>query len=71
MKEISINGFVVTSLRHKYLEIFKEEVPALIASKELTYREDVTKGLENVEIAFDSFLKGTFIGKSIVVVADE
>lgn len=43
----------------------------MLASKEVTYREDVTRGLENVEVAFDSFLKGAFIGKSVVIVADE
>ncbi|KAG8213601.1 alcohol dehydrogenase [Butyriboletus roseoflavus] len=70
-KEISINGFVVTTLSPKYLETFERQVPALLASKELTYREDVTMGLENAEAAFDNFLKGAFIGKSVVIVADE
>jgi len=70
-KGISINGFVVSTLSPKYLEAFEREVPALIASKGLTYREDVTRGLENAEVAFDNFLKGAFIGKSVVVVADE
>lgn len=59
------------SLISKYMKIFEEEMPALLVSKELAYREDVTRGLENVEVAFESFLKGAFIGKSIVVVADE
>lgn len=71
LKEISINGFVTTTLAPKYLKTFEREVPALIASKELTYREDVTRGLENAEVAFDNFLKGVFIGKSVVIVADE
>lgn len=70
-KEISINGFVFSTLLPKYLETFEREVPALLASKELTYREDVTRGLENAEVAFNSFLKGAFIGKSVVKVADE
>lgn len=70
-KEISLSGFVVTTLFPKYSEIFEREVPAQIASKELTYREDVTRGLENAEVAFDNFLKGAFIGKSVVIVADE
>jgi NADPH-dependent curcumin reductase CurA len=71
LKEISIHGFVVTTLSPKYLETFEREVPALIASKELTYKEDVTRGLENAEVAFDNFLKGAFMGKSVVIVADE
>lgn len=70
-KEISIHGFVVTTLIPKYSETFEREVPALLASKELAYREDVTRGLENAEAALDNFLKGAFIGKSIVIVADE
>ncbi|KAF8552842.1 NAD(P)-binding protein [Imleria badia] len=46
-REISFDGFVVSSLKPKYLEAFKEGVPALLASKELIYREDITRGLEN------------------------
>jgi hypothetical protein len=70
-KEISLQGFVVTTLAPKYLETFEREVPALVASKKLTYREDITRGLENAEVALDNFLKGAFIGKSVVIVADE
>lgn len=70
-KEISINGFVFSTLSPKYLEAFEREVPALLVSKGLTYREDVTRGLENAEVAFVNFLKGAFIGKSVVIVADE
>jgi len=70
-KEISIHGFVVNTLSPKYLETFQQEVPALVARKELAYREDITRGLENAEVAFDKFIKGKFIGKSVVIVADE
>ncbi|KAG9312545.1 hypothetical protein JVU11DRAFT_6940 [Chiua virens] len=71
LKEISMNGFVITSLFPNYPEMFKEDILALLASKELIYTEEVTKGSENAEVAFNNFLKGAFIGKSIVVVADE
>ncbi|KAF8135825.1 hypothetical protein EV363DRAFT_810677 [Boletus edulis] len=70
-KEISMNGFVTTTLSSKYLETFEREVPALVASKELMYREVVTRGLENAEVAFDNFMKGALTGKSVVIVADE
>ena len=31
------------------METFEREVPALVPSKKLTYRENITWGLENVE----------------------
>ena len=71
MKEITIHGFLISSLFPKYLDIFKQEIPASFASKELKYRVNVTRGLENTEIAFDKFLKGAFTGTSVVVVVDE
>lgn len=71
VKEISIYGFLVNSLFAKYLDAFNQEIPALLASKQLAYRENITRGLENAEVAFASFLKGEFIGKSCIVVADE
>lgn len=70
-KEISIHGFVVNTLSPKYLETFERQVPVLVARKELFYREDITRGLENAEVAFDKFIKGAFVGKSVVIVADE
>ncbi|KAG9316282.1 alcohol dehydrogenase [Chiua virens] len=70
-KQISINGFVVDFLSAKYLETFQQEVPAQVASKQLIHREVITRGLENADVAFDDFLKGLFIGKSVVVLADE
>ncbi|KAG9312547.1 hypothetical protein JVU11DRAFT_6942 [Chiua virens] len=66
-----MHGFIVFSLLPKYLEAFQEQVPGLVASKELIYREEVTRGLENAEAALDMFLKGAITGKGIVIVADE
>ncbi|KAF8441615.1 alcohol dehydrogenase [Boletus edulis BED1] len=71
IKEISINGFIVSTLSPKYLETFEREVPALVASKELMYREDVTRGLENVEVAFGNLMKGALTGKGVVIMADK
>ncbi|KAF8119780.1 hypothetical protein EV363DRAFT_1195283, partial [Boletus edulis] len=69
--EISMNGFIVSTLSPKYLETFEREVPALVASKELMYREDVTRGLENVEVAFGNLMKGALTGKGVVIMADK
>ncbi|KAG6378280.1 hypothetical protein JVT61DRAFT_13995 [Boletus reticuloceps] len=51
----------------KYLETFEQEVPALVASKELTYSE----GFENAEVALDNSIKGAVTGKAVVILADE
>ncbi|KAF8135828.1 hypothetical protein EV363DRAFT_1552110 [Boletus edulis] len=54
-KEITINGFFATMLFPKYLETFEQDVPALVASKELTY----SRGFENAEVALDNSIKRT------------
>ncbi|KAF8119781.1 hypothetical protein EV363DRAFT_1461078 [Boletus edulis] len=57
-KEITINGFFATMLFPKYLETFEQDVPALVASKELTY----SRGFENAEVALDNSIKVTVTG---------
>jgi len=65
-KELTIKGFVYSTLLPKYTEAFYKEVPALLAAKELIYKEDVIMGLENAGDALLGMLKGSYIGKSVI-----
>ncbi|KZP17720.1 NAD-P-binding protein [Athelia psychrophila] len=70
-RQISIHGFIVSSLAHKYEELFYKEVPAKIASGEIKYKEDRTLGLEKVGEAILDVQTGKNKGKSVIVVAEE
>jgi len=61
----------VTILEPKYEEEFYKVIPPKLASGEIKYLEDVTKGLENAGHAILSVQAGTNKGKSVVWVADE
>jgi NADPH-dependent curcumin reductase CurA len=72
MKETSFSGFVVSSLIQKYLETFQEKVRFTCVERAvLKLQGGCREGLENTEVAFDSFLKDALIGKSTVVAADK
>ena len=70
-KELSLYGFIVTTLLPKYQEDFYREVPGWIADGTIKYTEDVTKGLEYAGHAFEAVQRGTNKGKSVVLVAEE
>ena len=70
-KSISMHGFIVTSLYPKYLDRFYEEVPSLIASGEIKYREVVYKGFGGVAEALEDVFGGVNVGKGVVVLEDE
>ncbi|EIW81322.1 alcohol dehydrogenase [Coniophora puteana RWD-64-598 SS2] len=70
-KELRINGFIVNSLRDKYVAEFQAAMPKLLASGEINFREDVTRGLENGDEAVVSVQKGTNVAKAVIVVADQ
>lgn len=69
--QIKMYGFIVSSLTHKYEEAFYKEIPAKLASGELKYKEDVTKGLENAGEAILANQTGENFGKSVILVAEE
>ncbi|KAF8843267.1 NAD(P)-binding protein [Paxillus ammoniavirescens] len=71
VKDLTINGFVFTTLLPKYVDAFYKEVPALLASGELKYKENTTRGLEKAGEALLDMLKGVYIGKSNIEVADQ
>ncbi|KAF8558790.1 alcohol dehydrogenase [Imleria badia] len=70
-REIKLYGFVVTSILPKHRNAFYKELPALLASNELVFKEDLTRGLEGAGEAILAVQKGTNNGKSVVVVAEQ
>lgn len=54
-----------------YVEAFYEEIPKMIASGQLKYRELVIEGLENGGQALLDVLLGKNEGKSVIKVSDD
>ena len=64
--ELQMFGFIVGRLGPKYDEEFYREVPQLIASGKIKYREDVRKGLQQTGQALVDVLTGGNKGKMII-----
>ena len=58
-------------LREKYVDQFYKEIPELLASGQLKYTEDVSKGLESVGDGLLEVQKGANTGKKVIIVADD
>ncbi|KAJ3517329.1 hypothetical protein NLJ89_g582 [Agrocybe chaxingu] len=70
-KSITMTGFIVSRIEHKYNEQFYKEVPAKVASGELKYREHVYNGLEKLGDVILAVQKGENKAKAVVHVADD
>ena len=70
-KSLTVSGFIVFKLEAKYNEEFYATVPSKLASGELKYNEEVTKGLENIGDVILAVQKGTNKAKAVVSVADQ
>ncbi len=70
-KAITVYGVNIWRLAPKYEEEFYRVVPPLLASGELKFSEDVTRGLEHAGEAIEAVQRGTNTGKSVILVAEE
>lgn len=70
-KSISMHGFIVSRLEHKYENDFYNEVPDMVASGKLKYKEEVWEGLEKLGDAILAVQKGTNKAKMVIKVNDE
>jgi len=70
-KQLKFYGFIVTSLQGKYEEQFYQEIPRRVASGEIKYLEDATRGLDQAGEAILDVLTGRNKGKKVIVVADD
>nr|GAT58601.1 NAD(P)-binding protein [Mycena chlorophos] len=70
-KCLHLHGILVFRIFHKHAKAFWEEIPPKLASGEIKFREEVTKGLDKAGDVILAVQKGTNTGKAIVVVAEE
>ncbi|KAJ7460197.1 hypothetical protein FB451DRAFT_1141301 [Mycena latifolia] len=70
-KSLSMFGVFVMDLQGKYEKEFYKIIPAKLASGEIKYAEEITRGLDTVGDAILAVQKGTNTGKAVVVVAEE
>jgi NADPH-dependent curcumin reductase CurA len=64
-----MEGFLVTDYAHRYDEAAMR-LATWVAEGKITWREDVTDGLENAPAAFTGMLRGENRGKALVRVAE-
>jgi NADPH-dependent curcumin reductase CurA len=64
-----MEGFLVTDYAHRFDEAALR-LARWVAEEKLTWREDVTEGLENAPTAFMGMLRGENRGKALVKVAE-
>ena len=70
IKRATVTGFIVSD-HFGDMEGFSKEVPALVKSGKIKYREDIVKGIDNAPEAFIGLLKGKNFGKLLVQVSDD
>ncbi|KAF7375739.1 SGNH hydrolase [Mycena sanguinolenta] len=70
-KAATMYGVLVFRLQAKYDREFYEVIPPALASGELKYTEDVSRGLETVGEMILRVQEGRNTGKAVVVVAEE
>ena len=64
-----MEGFLVSDYAHRFDEA-AARLARWVAEGKITWREDVTEGLENAPAAFMGMLRGENRGKALVKVAD-
>jgi NADPH-dependent curcumin reductase CurA len=70
-KSLTINGVLVFHLQPKYDAEFYATVPRALASGEIKYKEEVSRGLEGLGEIILRVQQGRNTAKAVVVVADE
>ncbi|KAI0709915.1 NAD(P)-binding protein [Earliella scabrosa] len=69
--ELHIHGFIVGTLRDKYVDSFYSDFVERVARGEIKYKEYLVRGLENAGEAILDVQSGKNFGKCVVVVADD
>ncbi|KAF7336156.1 NAD(P)-binding protein [Mycena venus] len=70
-KPLHVHGILVLPLLPKYLAEFCTTIPPKLASGEIKYAEDISRGLDKVGDRILAVQKGTSKAKAVVVVAEE
>ncbi|KAG6806050.1 hypothetical protein H0H92_012895 [Tricholoma furcatifolium] len=69
-RSISMNGFVVLRMEHKFNDAFYATIPGKVAKGELKYTEDITDGLQKVGDVLLAVQKGENKAKAVIRVAE-
>ena len=69
--ELHIHGFIVGTLRDKYVASFYSDFVERVARGEIKYKEYLVSGLENAGQAILDVQTGVNFGKCTVIVAEE
>jgi NADPH-dependent curcumin reductase CurA len=70
-KSLKLSGYIFWDLETQWGQVFKDTIPALVASGEIKYKEDVVRGLDKVGDAFLAVQKGTNKGKAVVLLSED
>ncbi|KAK7440810.1 hypothetical protein VKT23_016888 [Stygiomarasmius scandens] len=70
-RRITVSGFIVLDLEAEWEDQFNAEVPKLLASGQLKYTEDISKGLDKSGEALLEVQIGKNHGKKVILVADD
>ncbi|KAJ6583416.1 hypothetical protein DFH09DRAFT_911609 [Mycena vulgaris] len=70
-KSLTMYGVLVFRLQPKYDKEFHEVIPSALASGELKYSENVSRGLETVGDVILRMQEGQNTGKAVVIAAEE
>ncbi|KAG6816087.1 hypothetical protein H0H87_008749 [Tephrocybe sp. NHM501043] len=69
-KSISMNGFIVVRIEHKYQQQFYKTIPAMVAKGQLKFAEEIVNGLHRVGDMMLAVQKGENKAKAVIKVAD-
>lgn len=68
LKQIRMEGFIISSHFHKYPEFFQKVIGPVKEGK-ITYIEDIAEGLENAPAALVGLFSGRNVGKQLVCIS--
>nr|BFF08679.1 hypothetical protein GCM10023233_36480 [Brevibacterium otitidis] len=69
-KSLTLRGFIQLEFVREMYRDFLRDTGQWVAEGKISYREDITEGLENAPETFIGMLEGRNFGKTIIKVAD-
>ncbi|KAF9436796.1 hypothetical protein BGZ76_002980 [Entomortierella beljakovae] len=69
-KSLKIQGYVVNEFSEELRQTFVRDVKSWLLNDEITYKEDITEGVEHTPEALLGLLQGKNFGKAVVKVSD-
>ena len=69
-KSLTLRGFIQNEFAPTMFDDFLRDMGAWVREGKVTYREDITDGLDHAPEAFTGMLEGKNFGKTLVKVAE-